>query len=130
RALRLRRLTRRQAAALHPFLQVPGKSYAPVQGRSRMARAKVKTYKEQKFDLHGLDGISDKQLEEHFALYAGYVKQVNALNEELAKLRGEGKASGKNPEFAELTRRLGFEYDGMILHEYYFSNLRKAAEPQ
>jgi len=54
---------------------------------------------------------------------------VNTLNEELAKLRGEGKASGKNPEFAELTRRLGFEYDGMILHEYYFSNLRHGAEP-
>jgi len=96
-----------------------------------MARGKVKTYKEQKFDhLKGLDGISDKQVEEHLALYAGYVKQVNALNEELAKLRGEGKASGKNPEFAELTRRLGFEYDGMILHEYYFSNLRPAADPQ
>ena len=95
-----------------------------------MARPKVKTYKEQKFDLTGLNGISDKQLEEHFALYAGYVKQVNALNDELAKLRGEGKASGKNPEFAELTRRLGFEYDGMILHEYYFSNLRRGAEPQ
>ena len=95
-----------------------------------MARAKAKTYKEQKFDLHGLEGISDKQLEEHFALYAGYVKQVNMLNEELAKLRGEGHASGKNPEFAELTRRLGFEYGGMILHEYYFSNLRRGAEPQ
>jgi Fe-Mn family superoxide dismutase len=96
-----------------------------------MARGKVKTYKEQKFDhLKGLDGISDKQVEEHLALYSGYVKQVNALNEELAKLRGEGKASGKNPEFAELTRRLGFEYDGMILHEYYFSNLRPAADPQ
>src|SRR5436190_7864076 len=96
-----------------------------------MARPTVKTYKEQKFDhLKGLEGISDKQLEEHFALYAGYVKQVNALNEELAKLRGEGKASGKNPEFAEITRRLGFEYDGMILHEYYFSNLRPAASPQ
>ena len=96
-----------------------------------MARGKVKTYKEQKFDhLKGLDGISDKQVEEHLALYSGYVKQVNALNEELAKLRGEGKASGKNPEFAELTRRLGFEYDGMILHEYYFSNLRKAADPK
>jgi Fe-Mn family superoxide dismutase len=96
-----------------------------------MARPKVKTYKEQKFDhLKGLDGISDKQVEEHLALYAGYVKQVNALNEELAKLRGEGKASGKNPEFAELTRRLGFEYGGMILHEYYFSNLRSAAEPE
>src|SRR5437867_9386548 len=95
-----------------------------------MARGKVKAYKEQKFDLHGLEGISDKQLEEHFALYAAYVKQVNALNEELAKLRGEGKASGKNPEFAEVTRRLGFEYGGMILHEYYFSNLRRAAEPK
>ena len=95
-----------------------------------MARGTIKTYKEQKFDLSGLDGISDKQLEEHFGLYAGYVKQVNALNEELGKLRGEGKASGKNPEFAELTRRLGFEYGGMILHEYYFSNLRRAADPK
>ena len=95
-----------------------------------MAGTKPKTYKEQKFDLKGLDGISDKQVEEHLALYAGYVKQVNTLNEELAKLRAEGKASGKNPAFAELTRRLGFEYDGMILHEYYFSNLRRAAEPQ
>ena len=96
-----------------------------------MAGAKPKTYKEQKFDhLKGLDGISDKQVEEHLALYSGYVKQVNTLNEELAKMRGEGKASGKNPEFAELTRRLGFEYNGMILHEYYFSNLKRAAEPQ
>jgi Fe-Mn family superoxide dismutase len=96
-----------------------------------MARTKAKTYKEQKFDhLKGLDGISDKQVDEHLALYAGYVKQVNALNEELARMRAEGKVSGKNPEFAELTRRLGFEYDGMILHEYYFSNLRPAAEPQ
>jgi Fe-Mn family superoxide dismutase len=68
-------------------------------------------------------------VEEHLTLYSGYVKQVNVLNEELAKLRGEGKASGKNPEFAELTRRLGFEYNGMILHEYYFSNLRPAADP-
>ena len=95
-----------------------------------MARGKVKTYKEQKFDLKGLDGISDKQVEEHLALYAGYVKQVNMLNEELAKLRSEGKALGKNPEFAEINRRLGFEYGGMILHEYYFSNLRKAADPK
>jgi Fe-Mn family superoxide dismutase len=95
-----------------------------------MAGAKTKTYKEQKFDLSGLDGISDAQLQEHFSLYAGYVKQVNALNEDLVKMRSAGKASGKNPEFAELTRRLGFEYGGMILHEYYFSNLKKAADPQ
>jgi Fe-Mn family superoxide dismutase len=96
-----------------------------------MAPAKPKTYKEQSFDrLRGLEGISDAQLAEHFKLYAGYVKQVNALNAELAELRGQGKASGTNPDFAELTRRLGFEYNGMILHEYYFENLRAGAEPQ
>jgi Fe-Mn family superoxide dismutase len=95
-----------------------------------MARAKVKAYKEQSFDqLHGLDGISDDQIAEHLKLYAGYVKQVNTLNEDLFDLLGKGKASGKDPAFAELTRRLGFEYNGMILHEYYFSNLRRAGEP-
>ncbi|HEU4368014.1 MAG TPA: Fe-Mn family superoxide dismutase [Methylomirabilota bacterium] len=95
-----------------------------------MARHKVKAYKEQSFDhLHGLQGISDDQIAEHLKLYAGYVKQVNALNEQLAELLGKGKASGKDPEFAELTRRMGFEYNGMILHEYYFSNLRPAGEP-
>ena len=95
-----------------------------------MARSKAKAYKEQSFDhLHGLAGISDDQIAEHLKLYSGYVKQVNALNEQLTELLGQGKASGKNPEFTELTRRLGFEYNGMILHEYYFANLRPAAEP-
>jgi len=89
-----------------------------------------KAYKEQAFDLKGLDGISDAQIAEHLTLYAGYVKQVNTLNQEIAAMLGRGQASGKSAEFAELTRRLGFEYNGMILHEYYFSNLRSAAEPQ
>jgi flagellar motor protein MotB len=29
------------------------------------------------------------------------------------------------PAYAELTRRLGFEYNGMVLHEYYFGNLKR-----
>lgn len=88
------------------------------------------TYKEQAFDLHGLDGISDAQIREHLTLYAGYVKQVNVLNEELAAMIGRGQASAKGPEFGDLTRHLGFEYNGMILHECYFSNLRPAADPK
>jgi Fe-Mn family superoxide dismutase len=28
------------------------------------------------------------------------------------------------PAYSELTRRLGFEYNGMVLHEYYFDNLQ------
>jgi superoxide dismutase, Fe-Mn family len=92
---------------------------------------KPKTYQVQGFDhLKSLDGISDAQVAEHLQLYAGYVKQVNQLNERLAEMIGRGEASGKSAEFAELTRRLGFEFNGMILHEYYFSNLRPAADPR
>src|SRR5215813_9451634 len=98
-------------------------------GGANMKGAKSKVYREQSFELKGLDGISDAQVAEHLQLYAGYVKQVNKLNEEIDGLLGGGKALGTSPEFAELTRRLGFEYNGMILHEYYFSNLRKAADP-
>lgn len=87
-----------------------------------------KAYTPQTFDdLGDLDGISRDQIAEHLALYAGYVTQVNALNDELNVLRSKGRASGRDLEFAELTRRLGFEYNGMILHEYYFSNLRSGA---
>jgi superoxide dismutase, Fe-Mn family len=83
-----------------------------------MAVPKSKTYKAQSFDhLVGLDGISDAQITEHLKLYEGYVKQDNTLNEQIAEMLGRGKASGANPEFAEIARRLGFEYNGMILHE-------------
>jgi Fe-Mn family superoxide dismutase len=89
-----------------------------------------KAYPTRAFDLKGLDGISDGQIDEHLALYGGYVKQVNALSQERAEMLARGQASGKSAEFAELTRRLGFEYNGMILHEYYFGNLRPAADPK
>jgi Fe-Mn family superoxide dismutase len=29
------------------------------------------------------------------------------------------------PAYSELTRRLGFEYNGMVLHEYYFGNMKQ-----
>jgi Fe-Mn family superoxide dismutase len=88
------------------------------------------TYKEQTFDLHGLDGISDDQIREHLALYAGYVERVNVLNEQLTAMTGRGQALVKDREFGDLTRHLGFEYNGKILHECYFSNLRPAADPK
>ena len=78
-------------------------------------------YAEQKFNLSGLNGISEKQLELHLDLYRGYVKNTNRLNEQIADLIIKGKAG--SPEFADLKRHLGFEYGGMRLHEYYFGNL-------
>jgi Fe-Mn family superoxide dismutase len=90
----------------------------------------MKAYKPQSFDhLTGLEGISDAQVKEHLELYQGYVKQVNTLTEKLAELLAKGKPAGTDLYFAELTRHLGFEYNGMILHEYYFSNLKRGAEP-
>jgi Fe-Mn family superoxide dismutase len=98
--------------------------------RQIIQEGRMKAYKPQSFDqLTGLDGISDGQVKEHLELYQGYVKQVNVLNEKLTELLGKGKPSGTDPYFAELTRHLGFEYNGMILHEYYFSNLKRAADP-
>ncbi len=73
-----------------------------------------------------LSGISEDQVAQHWTLYEGYVKNVNLLNEKLAAL-SEKKSFG--PEFAELKRRLGFEYDGMILHEHYFSVLKSGQKP-
>jgi Fe-Mn family superoxide dismutase len=89
-----------------------------------------KVYVEQPFALHDLEGISDAQIQEHLALYGGYVKQVNLLSEELAAMTGRGLAAVKNPEFTDLTLHLGFEYNGMLLHEHYFANLCPAAEPK
>jgi superoxide dismutase, Fe-Mn family len=80
------------------------------------------TYQPRKWNLSGLQGISDKTLETHFGLYEGYVKNTNLLNEKIAAAL-QGGAGGADPSFAEVERRLGFEYNGMRLHEYYFDNL-------
>lgn len=93
--------------------------------------ADVKRYAPQDFSkVRGLSGISDKQVEEHLKLYEGYVKRTNALTEKLSALASEGKASGADPVYAELSRRLGFEYSGMVNHEYYFGNLTGGAQAE
>ena len=87
------------------------------------------TYSAKSFDhLRGLTGISDAQITEHLDLYAGYVKQVNSLVQELSEMRADRKEAGKDFSLAEGTRRLAFEYDGMVLHELYFSNLKAGGE--
>src|SRR5688572_20628626 len=84
------------------------------------------TYKPKQFHLNGLKGISDKTLEVHFKLYEGYVKAVNELNEKIADVLSDGEVDKEEfPAYSELTRRLGFEYNGKVLHEYYFQNLKR-----
>jgi Fe-Mn family superoxide dismutase len=54
------------------------------------------------------------------------VKSVNQLNGKIAEILKDGKVDQDEfPGYSELTRRLGFEYNGMVLHEYYFQNLER-----
>lgn len=71
--------------------------------------------------LIGMEGFSETLLKNHFTLYQGYVTNTNKVLDTLAALAKEGKTA--TPEFAELKRRLGWEFNGMRLHELYFENL-------
>jgi superoxide dismutase, Fe-Mn family len=83
-------------------------------------------YQVKEFNLSRLNGISDQTLEMHFKLYEGYVKETNRLTEAIAEILKDGRIDQEEmPAYSELKRRLGFEYNGMVLHEYYFSNLKK-----
>jgi Fe-Mn family superoxide dismutase len=73
--------------------------------------------------LLGLAGFSDALLTNHFTLYEGYVKNTNALSDKLKALTEKGEMT--TPEFAELKRRFGWEWDGMRMHELYFGNMTK-----
>jgi superoxide dismutase, Fe-Mn family len=66
-----------------------------------------------------MSGFSRQSLENHFTLYNGYVDHTNELLEAISRMDKNAKVT----EFAELKRRLGWEFNGMRLHEYYFDNL-------
>lgn len=71
--------------------------------------------------LIGMAGFGEQLLKNHFTLYQGYVTNTNKVLDALDALAKGDKAA--TPEFAELKRRLGWEFNGMRLHEYYFDNL-------
>lgn len=84
------------------------------------------TYSPKVFNLPALEGISEKQIKVHLALYEGYVKHVNLILEKLAAVR-EGKLDLDSYIVAELRRRFAFEFDGMRMHEYYFEQWQGGA---
>jgi len=81
-------------------------------------------YEPKKYDLLlGITGFSDQLLKNHFTLYEGYVANTNKVLALVKEMTETGKAS--TPEYAELKRRFGWEYNGMRLHELYFGNMTK-----
>ncbi|MFH1257944.1 MAG: Fe-Mn family superoxide dismutase [Candidatus Micrarchaeota archaeon] len=86
------------------------------------------SYAAKNFDsLLGTEGFSDNALKTHFALYQGYVSNTNKLIDSLMQLMKDGKTA--TPEYAELKRRFGWEFNGMRLHEYYFGAMKKGGAP-
>ncbi len=85
-------------------------------------------YEQKNFEgLLGTSGLSDTLLKNHFTLYQGYVTNTNKVSDTLSALAKEGKTS--TPEYAELKRRFGWEWNGMRLHELYFGNMVKGGKP-
>ena len=81
-------------------------------------------YKAKNFDsLLGTDGFSETLLQNHFKLYQGYVTNTNKVADELESLLKD-KNTG-SPAYGEISRRFGWEFNGMRLHEYYFGNMVK-----
>lgn len=79
-------------------------------------------YEAKNFDnLLGTAGFSDAMLKNHFTLYQGYVTNTNKLIDEL-KTTQPG-----TPQYNEMKRRFGWEWNGMRLHELYFGNMTKDA---
>ncbi len=85
-------------------------------------------YEQKNFDnLLGTKGLSDQLLKNHFTLYQGYVTNTNKVSDALNAMLKEGKTT--TPEYAELRRRFGWEWNGMRLHELYFGNIVKGGNP-
>ncbi|MEK7219256.1 MAG: Fe-Mn family superoxide dismutase [Patescibacteria group bacterium] len=81
----------------------------------------MKKFKEAEFNIPALKGISAKNIEEHLKLYAGYVKNANLILEHIEEFSQNSEKYAY--ELGELQRRFGFEFNGMVNHEYYFESL-------
>lgn len=76
-----------------------------------------------KFELKGLEGISENQITQHRdILYNGYVTKLNEIEEKQKKV----DITTANQSFSDLRALKAdetFAYNGVVLHEYYFENL-------
>jgi Fe-Mn family superoxide dismutase len=84
------------------------------------------TYPTKTFNLPALQGLSEKQIKVHLGLYEGYVKNVNLVMSTIKAYEGTDDEGGKYA-ITELRRRFAFEFDGMRMHEYYFSQFEQGS---
>lgn len=103
---------------------ITGTSFAALAQDPTMRPAKITPSEYRAKDyayLYNMSGFSDALLKMHFQLYQGYVKNTNLLLARLKELEMQDK--DLSYDYGALKRRLGWEWDGMRLHELYFDNL-------
>lgn len=100
-------------------VSIPLSAAEPSQSSSQSLRK----YEPKNYDnlIGNIEGLNDDLLKMHFKLYQGYVNNANTLLEKIQQMNSSGQ--NRTPEFAGLKHMLGWEFDGMLLHEYYFENL-------
>lgn len=83
-----------------------------------------------KFELKGLEGISENQISQHRdVLYVGYVNKLNEIEERLKSV-DITKANQVFSDLRALKTDETFALNGVLLHELYFENLGgKGGEP-
>lgn len=65
------------------------------------------------FDLRGL---SPELMQDHHKLYSSYVDNFNKTTQLLSQ-------TTEQPTLGALTRQMSFEWNGIVLHEFFFSGL-------
>ena len=78
-------------------------------------------YEPREFEFSKVKGISREALDDHLHLYRGYVENTNKLLKEALAAKA---SQGKQPDPEGWVHRLGFEFNGMVLHELFFDQLR------
>lgn len=110
--------------AMHCFADdLPAQAGNSTQAATSQKSVTLPPYEPKNYDklIGNTPGIGDEVLKMHFKLYQGYVTNTNKLLQKLQELNEKGDT--RSPEYAGLKRMLGWEFDGMRLHEYYFDNL-------
>ena len=86
----------------------------------------MNSYSVKTFSLPPIDGISQKTMETHLGLYAGYIKNLTVHYETLRTLCENG---GTPTAISAVNRRIGFELAGVLNHELFFTALEGGPTP-
>ena len=79
--------------------------------------------------INGVNGLSERQMSEHYKLYEGYVKKFNEISEKL-KTVDYSNANATYSDLRALKLGYAFALDAIKSHELFFINLSgKGGQP-